>query len=242
MEVAKLSNTDFLLRKTPRTPEIDFSGVVSEESKFSTSCPFKPGDEVYGHVPPVEHVLRGIGTLAEQIAVSANWFIRKPEELSHVQAAALPTSFVSAYKLANCVTPGTKVFINGGSGGIGLLLIQLLKTWKEAIVTTTASSQSRVIVEQQKPDYIVDYREVGGLASYLEDHYEPFDYCIDLIGDSKLLRQSNRFLAAYKGCFIAFGGGLGSSSIYQFVAWLVRTLFIGYMPRWLGMESISSFR
>lgn len=181
----------------------------------------------------MEHVSRNIGTLAEKVAVSPSWIIPKPAGLTYEEAAALPTSFISAYKLTVNIHNGSRVFVNGGSGGVGLALLQILKHWKQATVTTTASEQSWNIVKKYGPDNIINYREVQELSSHLKEKFEPFDYAIDLVGDVALLKQSSRFLAK-DGTFVAFGGGLSSASLLSFLAWLIKTTATGLLPRWLG--------
>lgn len=228
-----------MLLRQPRTPEIDFSGVIAENSLILNG-PYKIGDEVYGHIPPVNHVTSNIGALAEKAAVSPAWILPKPADFKHEQAASLPTSFVSAYKLAKQVDTGARVFVNGGSGGVGLILLQLLKKWKKAHVTTTASSQSWEVVKQQQPDAIVNYREVRDLSRYLQEAHQPFDFIIDLIGDKILLQRCRNFLVP-NGTFVAFGGGLSSATIRGFLGWLASTLLYGLWPRWAG-ESVTVFR
>lgn len=225
------TTAEFILRRKLRIPEIDFAGIVAEVNQ--TESRIIVGDQVFGHIPPIRHVTENIGVLAEKVAVSPDWIIPKPVKLTYEEAAALPTSFVSAYKLASGVRNGSRVLVNGGSGGIGLTLVQLLKKWKQADVTTTASNQSWHIVEEQHPDTIVNYREVGDLASHLHKQFQPFDYAIDLVGDSSLLKQSHRYLAK-DGVFVAFGGGLSSESVWGFLSWLFKTLAIGLLPIWLG--------
>lgn len=222
-----------LTGRGPRIPEVDFSGVINADSHILEGSPYKYGDAVLGHIPPVKYVTEHSGVLAEKVAVSPKWIIRKADSLSHEEGAALPTSFVSAYNLASKVHKGARVFVNGGSGGIGLILLQLLKNWKQANVTTTASDQSWSIVEQQSPNNMLNYREVGDLVEHLQASFPSFDYAIDLVGDKSLLKGSSRYLGK-DGMFIAFGGGLASASLWSFFAWLVGTLFTGILPAWLG--------
>lgn len=100
-------------------------------------------------------------------------------------------------------------------------------------MTTTASDQSWHIVEKQRPDTIVNYREIGDLAIHLQNHLESFDYVIDLVGDTALLKQSHRYLRK-NGMFIAFGGGLSSTTVWGFLSWFIRTIVTGFLPSWLG--------
>ena len=65
---------------------LDVAGVVIEVAEDSTS-PFRVGDEVYGVTK---------GSLADRVCVSSATLGRKPNMLSYVQAAAMPTSYLTS--------------------------------------------------------------------------------------------------------------------------------------------------
>lgn len=68
------------------------------------------------------------GTLAEQVAVPEGQWIPRPAHLSAVEAAALSTSWLTAYRMLfrNAdVAPGDTVLVQGAGGGVATALIQL---------------------------------------------------------------------------------------------------------------------
>jgi NADPH:quinone reductase-like Zn-dependent oxidoreductase len=68
------------------------------------------------------------GTLAEQVTVPEGHWVPKPEHLSAVQAAVLPTAWLTAYRMlfVNAgVRPGDTVLVQGAGGGVATALIQL---------------------------------------------------------------------------------------------------------------------
>lgn len=68
------------------------------------------------------------GTLAEQVAVPARNVIAKPAELSFVDAACLPTAWLTAYRMLTTkaqVEPGQTVLVQGVGGGVSTAAIQL---------------------------------------------------------------------------------------------------------------------
>jgi NADPH:quinone reductase-like Zn-dependent oxidoreductase len=77
------------------------------------------------------------GTLAERVAVPEGHWILKPEHLSPVEAAALSTAWLTAYRMLfrNAdVAPGDTVLVQGAGGGVATALIQLgaaagLRVW-----------------------------------------------------------------------------------------------------------------
>lgn len=68
------------------------------------------------------------GTLAELVAVPEGSWVPKPEHLSAVEAAALSTAWLTAYRMIfrNAdVRPGDTVLVQGAGGGVATALIQL---------------------------------------------------------------------------------------------------------------------
>lgn len=68
------------------------------------------------------------GTLAERVSVPEGSWVTKPEHLSAVEAAALPTAWLTAYRMlfTNAgVQPGARVLVQGAGGGVATALIQL---------------------------------------------------------------------------------------------------------------------
>jgi NADPH:quinone reductase-like Zn-dependent oxidoreductase len=55
---------------------------------------FKPGDEVFGMLP----YLRTAGSHAEYVTGPARAFARKPPEVDHVQAGAIPLAALTAWQ------------------------------------------------------------------------------------------------------------------------------------------------
>ncbi|MER8472156.1 NADP-dependent oxidoreductase [Mesorhizobium sp. M1405] len=117
---------------------------------------FKAGDEVYARPRDGR-----IGTFAEFIAVNEADVALKPENLSMEEAASIPLVGLTAWQTlidrAN-LKKGQKVFIQAGSGGVGIFAIQLAKHLG-ATVATTASAASADLVKSLGADVVVDYRK-----------------------------------------------------------------------------------
>lgn len=217
-------------------PEVDFAGTIDADNDLIGTL-YKPAYAVFGHILPSHHIVTGQGALCEYVAVSPSWITRKPDRLSFGQAAALPTVGVSACKLLKHVPQHAKVFVNGGSGGVGTILLQLLKSVKNATVVSTASEQSADLVRNHlKADETVDYRTVGPLGPHLAKHYgRSFDVCFDLVGDAQLYKASPSYIKS-SGIYVAFGGGLEATSFFYLLKWLLATVLTGYWPKWLGEQ------
>jgi NADPH:quinone reductase-like Zn-dependent oxidoreductase len=134
----------------------DVSGVV-EEVVPGTSR-FAPGDEVFG----MPFFPRAANAYAEYIAAPSRQLARKPANIDHAQAAALPLAGLTAWQslvdIAD-VQPGQRVLIHGGAGGVGHLAVQIAKA-RGAYVVATASAGKHDFVRDVGADEVIDYQAV----------------------------------------------------------------------------------
>jgi NADPH:quinone reductase-like Zn-dependent oxidoreductase len=68
------------------------------------------------------------GTFAERVAVPRQNLVPKPAELSAVEAACLPTAWLTAYRMLfvrSGLRPGQTVLVQGSTGGVATALIAL---------------------------------------------------------------------------------------------------------------------
>jgi NADPH:quinone reductase-like Zn-dependent oxidoreductase len=138
----------------------DFSGVVNAVGEGVDDL--KVGDEVFGVCQAgVE------GAYAEKIAISAAIVARKPAALSHVNAAALALTGLTALSAIEDtlkLKPGEKILIQGGAGGVAGFAIQLAKHIG-AHVITTASAANHAYLRDLGADEIIDYNAVDFTAA-----------------------------------------------------------------------------
>lgn len=130
-------------------PGRDVAGVVEAVGPAVTDL--EPGDEVFGWSTT--------GTLAQQACVPADQLVRKPGRLTMAQAAAVPTSALTALQalrdIAN-VQPGQTVLVTGASGGVGSFAVQIAKAFG-AEVTGVCSTRNVDLVRSLGADHVVDY-------------------------------------------------------------------------------------
>jgi reticulon-4-interacting protein 1, mitochondrial len=111
---------------TPWIPELEFTGtVVSIGSKVSE---LKLGDEVFGAQNFPTYFKHG-GTLAEYLIMPAELVLHKPVNASMAEASGLAGVGCTAIQAAEAASlkPGDKVFVNGGSGGLGSMMVQVAR-------------------------------------------------------------------------------------------------------------------
>jgi NADPH:quinone reductase-like Zn-dependent oxidoreductase len=139
--------------KFPHILGRDFSGVVSA---IGPGADLKIGDDVVGvTIPGTE------GAYAEKIAIKAAIIARKPQKLSHAEAAAMAlTSLTAIWALEDTakLKRGETVLIQGGGGGVAGFAIQLAKHIG-ATVITTASAKNYDYVKKLGADRVIDYQK-----------------------------------------------------------------------------------
>jgi NADPH:quinone reductase-like Zn-dependent oxidoreductase len=130
----------------------DFSGVVA--ALGSGVDDLKVGDAVFG-VLDAGHE----GAYAEKLAIKASIIAKKPASLSHVDAAALALTGLTAIRTIEDtlkVQRGEKILIQGGAGGVAGFAIQLAKHIGAHVITTT-STANLDYVRSLGADEVLDY-------------------------------------------------------------------------------------
>ncbi|XP_041352082.1 reticulon-4-interacting protein 1, mitochondrial-like isoform X2 [Gigantopelta aegis] len=157
----------------------DFAGVVMETGQNVKTLTV--GDEVWGALGAHRQ-----GTHAQYTITSETEVSKKPESLSHVQAAAVPyvaatvwAALCSVGGLRENSTTGKRVFITAGSGGVGSFAIQLLKTWG-ADVTTTCSTDAVNFVRELGASVVIDYKTQNVFDEL--NNLKGFDFVFDTLG------------------------------------------------------------
>jgi NADPH:quinone reductase-like Zn-dependent oxidoreductase len=133
----------------------DFSGVVSAVGAGVTDL--RVGDEVFAVCDVGQE-----GAYAEKIAIKAAIVARKPDGLSHVDAAALALAGLTAIctvEDALKLKAGETILIQGGAGGVASFAIQLAKHLGARVITT-ASVSNHEYLRKIGADEIIDYNAV----------------------------------------------------------------------------------
>jgi NADPH:quinone reductase-like Zn-dependent oxidoreductase len=130
----------------------DFSGVVSAVGANVNDLQI--GDAVFGVCDVGQE-----GAYAEKIAMKASIIAKKPEFLSHVEAAALALTGLTALVTVEetlKLQSGETILIQGGAGGVAGFAVQLAK-YLGAHVITTASAANHDYLKGLGADRIIDY-------------------------------------------------------------------------------------
>ena len=146
-QYARHSDTKF-----PQIPGRDFSGVV--RAVGSGVADLKVGDAVFGVIGAGKE-----GTYCEKIAISAAIVGKKPDSLSHINAAALALTGLTAVEFLEGTLQlkrGETILIQGGAGGVAGFAIQFAKHLGARVITTTSAANIDY-VRGLGADVVIDY-------------------------------------------------------------------------------------
>ncbi|WP_437185812.1 NADPH:quinone reductase [Planctomicrobium sp. SH668] len=145
--------------KFPYIPGCDLAGTVIEVGSDVTR--FRVGDRVWGSN---QGLFNRQGTLSELAAVDESWLYPTPAEMSSEQAAAGALTGITAhlglFQFAR-LKPEELLFVNGGTGGVGSMVVQFAKAAGANVIVTAGSEEKRQIATSLGADVVLDYRSVG---------------------------------------------------------------------------------
>ncbi len=171
---------------------VDFAGTVEVVGKNVTQ--FKPGDDVFGG--------RG-GAFAEYVCPRAARAVAiKPANITFEQAASVNIAGITALQALRDkgkVQPGTKVLINGASGGVGTFAVQIAKSLG-ADVTGVCSTRNIDLVRSLGADHVIDYTKEDFAKGA-----ERYDVILDNVPNHSL-SECRRILNP-NGKYVMIGGG-----------------------------------
>jgi NADPH:quinone reductase-like Zn-dependent oxidoreductase len=163
----------------------DVSGVV-EEVGFGVHT-VGVGDEVYG----MPWFPRAASAYAEYVTAPSRQFAKKPSNLSHAEAAAIPLAGLTAWQILTAAAdlqPGQRVLIHAAAGGVGHLAVQFSKQLGAHVIGTASKAKHDWLLGLGA-DELIDYHSTA-----VEDATGDLDLVVDLIGSETTLDQSIKVL------------------------------------------------
>jgi NADPH2:quinone reductase len=157
---------------------------------------FHKGDRVWGSN---QGLLGRQGTCAEFACVHEDWLYPTPEGVTDDQAAAAALVGITAHLglFRNTrLQPGEMVFVHGGTGGVGSMVVQMTRAIGSKVITTVGSADKAELCRRWGADLVLNYKtddiparvkeftQGRGLSVWYETQREPdFDRIIELMAE-----------------------------------------------------------
>jgi len=183
----------------PFTPGSEASGTVEEVGEGVTV--FAPGDRVA--------TAEGIDCYADYALVDEDKALPVPDDVDDFTAAALPLQGVTAHYLINStfkVEAGHTVLLHAGAGGVGLLLIQLLKAKGAKVITTVSTDEKEQLAREAGADHVLRY---DGFAERVRDLTSGTGADVVYDGVGKNTFDGSLASLRVRGTLVLFGGASG---------------------------------
>lgn len=151
---------------------VNFIETYQRGGMYQVPFPFTPGSEAAGTVEELGEGItnfavgsrvataEGSKCYAGYAVIDAAKALPVPDGVDDLTAAALPLQGMTAHYLINSsfrVEPGHTVLTHAGAGGVGLLLIQLLKERGARVLTTVSSDAKEELAREAGADHVLRY-------------------------------------------------------------------------------------
>ncbi|MGF1579916.1 MAG: zinc-binding alcohol dehydrogenase family protein [Gemmataceae bacterium] len=140
----------------PFVPGCDLAGTV--EAVGPEVSRFLVGDRVWGSN---QGLLGRQGTMAEYACVEEGWLYRTPESVSDKDAAATSLVGITAHLgLFHCakLQAGETLFVNGGTGGVGSMVVQMAKAIGAKTIATVGTDEKVELCKAWGCDLVINYK------------------------------------------------------------------------------------
>ncbi len=134
----------------PFTPGIEAAGLVLEVGSGVTS--FSPGERVV--------YCLNIGSYAEQAIVDKSKAVRLPDKVGLDEGvAAMCQGMTAHYLTTDCysVKPGDTALVHAAAGGVGLLLVQMVKLAGARVIGTVSTEEKAQLALGVGADHVIRY-------------------------------------------------------------------------------------
>ncbi|MFE4542832.1 quinone oxidoreductase family protein [Arthrobacter sp. NPDC056727] len=200
---------------------VNFIETYQRSGVYAVDYPFVPGVEAAGTIEEIGAgvagfavgdrvaTTEGAGTYGDYMVLDAEKALPVPDGVSNDAAAALPAQGITAHYLISSsyrVQPGDTVLTYAGAGGVGLLLIQLLKLRGATVITTTSTPEKAVVAREAGADHVLDYADVPERVRELTGG-RGADVVYDGIGKDTF--EGSLDALRVRGTLVLFGGASG---------------------------------
>lgn len=200
---------------------VNFIDTYKRSGIYKVPFPFTPGSEAAGTVEATGDgvsgfavgdrvaTAEGIDCYADYALVDQDAALPVPAGLDDLTAAALPLQGMTAHYLMNStfkVEAGHTVLLHAGAGGVGLLLIQMLKARGATVVTTVSTDEKEQLALDAGADHVLRY---DGFTAKVRDLTNGAGADVVYDGVGKDTFDGSLAAVRIRGTLVLFGGASG---------------------------------
>src|SRR5262245_5980522 len=190
-------------RLIPTIPGCDLAGTVVT---VGPNCKrYKVGDRVWGSN---QGLLGRQGTFSEFASVAEDWLYPTPAGVRDEDAAGAALVAITAHLgLFRCASlkAGETVFVNGGTGGVGSIVVQMARATGARAIATVGSAEKAAQCRELGADRVINYRTEDVAAAVKEfTKGQGVDVWYETLPPSDLDRTIE--LTAFRGRIVVMAG------------------------------------
>ncbi len=159
---------------------VNFIDVYQREGVYPGSPPFVAGNEGAGTVVSVGDGVEGIvsgdrvawaqslGSAARYAVLPASVVVLVPDGVDLEAAAAVMLQGLTAHFLTTSthpVAPGDVALVHAAAGGVGQLLVQMVRSRGGSVIATAGSPEKCATAQVLGAEHVIDYGEVDDIAA-----------------------------------------------------------------------------
>jgi NADPH2:quinone reductase len=203
---------------------VNFIDVYQRQGVYPLPTPFVSCSEGSGTVtatgPGVSDVTvgdrvawgSGLGAGASVVNRSAESLVPVPDGVELDVAAAAMLQGMTAHYLVNstyAVGPGTTALVHAAAGGVGQLLVQMVKAKGGRVIATAGSPDKLDIARRLGADAVINYREADDLAGQVREANGGKGVDVAYDGVGKATFDASLSSLRPRGMLVLFGGASG---------------------------------
>lgn len=203
---------------------VNFIDVYQRQGIYPLSLPFVSCSEGSGTVTAVRSGVTGVavgdrvawgsglGAGASVVNRAADSLVPVPDGVELDVAAAAMLQGMTAHYLVNstyAVGPGTTALVHAAAGGVGQLLVQMVKAKGGRVVATAGSPDKLEIARGLGADAVINYREADDLAAQVREANGGAGVDVAYDGVGKATFDASLSSLRPRGMLVLFGGASG---------------------------------
>ncbi len=203
---------------------VNFIDVYQRQGVYPIPTPFVSGSEGAGTVVAVGEDVdgvtvgdrvgwgEGVGAAATVVNRKAERVVPIPDGVDLDIAAAAMLQGMTAHYLVNstyAVSEGTQTLVHAAAGGVGQLLVQLIKAKGGRVIATAGSEDKLAIARALGADATINYREADDLAAEVRKANGDNGVHVVYDGVGKSTFDASLASLRFRGMMVLFGAASG---------------------------------